>query len=163
MAGALGTNANFGAHVFTATWLAVAFSFAAFLTWLIEMFCCCIWWVTVDSGWCEETKKNIQTTALSKKVKSPKSLLNILALSVSRWLLVHFEVSLSVFNNSWRWNDHICQITGENPADFVMARYACYLETRLSARRVDLTRSSDRYWHGWFVSRRPSFHALPIL
>ncbi|KAJ5531448.1 hypothetical protein N7527_004841 [Penicillium freii] len=42
MAGALGTNANFGAHMFTATWLAVAFSFAAFLTWLIEMFCCCI-------------------------------------------------------------------------------------------------------------------------
>ncbi|CAG8665139.1 unnamed protein product, partial [Penicillium salamii] len=38
----IGADASFGAHLFTATWLAVAFSFAAFLTWLIEMFCCCI-------------------------------------------------------------------------------------------------------------------------
>ncbi|CAG7963078.1 unnamed protein product [Penicillium salamii] len=38
----IGADASFGAHLFTATWLAVAFSFAAFLAWLIEMFCCCI-------------------------------------------------------------------------------------------------------------------------
>ncbi|KAK9847008.1 Actin cortical patch SUR7/pH-response regulator PalI [Penicillium brevicompactum] len=38
----IGADASLGAHSFTATWLAVAFSFAAFLTWLIEAFCCCI-------------------------------------------------------------------------------------------------------------------------
>ncbi|CAG8243683.1 unnamed protein product [Penicillium olsonii] len=38
----IGADASLGAHSFTATWLAVAFSFAAFLTWLIEVFCCCI-------------------------------------------------------------------------------------------------------------------------
>ncbi|OQE62067.1 hypothetical protein PENNAL_c0272G05150 [Penicillium nalgiovense] len=38
----LGADASFGAHSFAATWLAVTFSFAALLTWLIEMFCCCI-------------------------------------------------------------------------------------------------------------------------
>ncbi|CAG8344776.1 unnamed protein product [Penicillium salamii] len=38
----IGVDASLGPHSFIATWLAVAFSFAAFLTWLIEMFCCCI-------------------------------------------------------------------------------------------------------------------------
>ncbi|CAG7932652.1 unnamed protein product [Penicillium olsonii] len=38
----IGADASLGDHSFTATWLAVAFSFAAFLTWLIEVFCCCI-------------------------------------------------------------------------------------------------------------------------
>jgi hypothetical protein len=38
----LGADASFGTHSFTATWLAVTFSFAALLIWLIEMFCCCI-------------------------------------------------------------------------------------------------------------------------
>ena len=35
--------------------------------------------------------------------------------------------------------------------------WACDLEPRLSAGRVALTRSSERYWHGWFVSWRPTF------
>ncbi|CAG7962496.1 unnamed protein product [Penicillium salamii] len=38
----IGVDASLGPHSFITTWLAVAFSFAAFLTWLIEMFCCCI-------------------------------------------------------------------------------------------------------------------------
>ncbi|CAG8947005.1 unnamed protein product [Penicillium salamii] len=38
----IGADASLGAYSLTATWLAVVFSFAAFLTWLIEVFCCCI-------------------------------------------------------------------------------------------------------------------------
>jgi hypothetical protein len=39
---ALGAHASLGAHMFTATWLAVAFAIGALLVWLIEMFCCCL-------------------------------------------------------------------------------------------------------------------------
>jgi hypothetical protein len=37
-----GASASLGEHSFAATWLAVAFSIASLLVWLIQFFCCCI-------------------------------------------------------------------------------------------------------------------------
>lgn len=37
----LGAYASLGAQTFTATWLAVMFSIAALLIWLVEACCCC--------------------------------------------------------------------------------------------------------------------------
>ncbi|KAJ5330512.1 hypothetical protein N7476_000295, partial [Penicillium atrosanguineum] len=37
-----GVQAGLGTQIFTATWLAVSFSVGALVTWLIQLFCCCI-------------------------------------------------------------------------------------------------------------------------